>query len=160
MNDMKLTIQSTFRDSDSISAKLCADGDIEIMIRERDEGMKDIILSAFEAQTLAEALLKMAASLAPKKELAGKDDSETGAIEAPAREPSEMTLNEPIVKIYENTTGSRTLEMKDGREIFVSKEVWAKEPELQREHEKGKASIMYIRRDVHDNWNLIDTMPF
>lgn len=53
-------------------------------------------LSPFEAQTLAEALLKMAESLALSQEITGGDGSELGVIEYPATEPKEMMIKELI----------------------------------------------------------------
>lgn len=166
---MKLTIQTEDKSENHITLHLETNG-IFIAVTEDAEIVAGAWLSAFEAQTIANALLQMASKL-DASEPAKEDKSlrlETIA-DAIYDEPVlgkpyqsyEKTLTERIEVIYDgNGNFHKKLIMQNGLEVLVTKEVWERESHLQLESDNASPSFMNIKLDKKADWWLVDTLPF
>lgn len=175
---MKLTIESSQDTRGKITIE-SFETEIAVWVHGANS-TQGVYLSPFEAQTIASALLQMAKRLEnnpydvleemPQDEPIVEDMTDyqiekmRQERQAPIGETYqayEKTLNERIEYIKEAGGGiHKKLQMQNGLEVLVTKEVWDKESHLQGECENASAVYMNIKLDAEANWWLVDCLPF
>lgn len=177
---MELTIQSSIDSHDKIS--LTKHDDCITVFISRLGNTSAIDLSAFEAQTIASALLQMAKRLEnnpydvleemPQDEPIIEDmtDYQIEKMRQERQVPIgktyqsyEKTLNERIEYVHSEVIGTtirKLLKMQSGIEVFATSDIWDKESHLQGECDNDFPSFMNIKLDAEANWWLVDCLPF
>lgn len=168
---MKLTIQTEDKSENHITLHLETKS-IFIAVTEDAEIVAGAWLSPFEAQTIANALLQMAAKLetpeAAKEEKSLRLETVADTIydePVPGKpyQSYEKTLTERIELIYDfkgHNNIHKKLMMQNGLEVLVTKEVWERESHLQSECDNATPSFINIQLDKNADWWLVDTLPF
>lgn len=162
---MKLTIITDFQEQE-ISIGIGTDK-IYLHVTE-DDSTRGAFLSAFEAQTIASALLQMAAKLeyphdvfdehAAIHQLMPEIDTLEREKKARLAKQDYITLNEPILSMREDERGKYISANTTG--FYTSNETWERESHLQREYENNEASYMNLKKDSDGLWWLEDCLPF
>lgn len=179
----KLSLNITTDDSEYNSVSLRLETEqIFLSVKEDSVIIAGCWLSAFEAQTIASALLQMAKRLEnnpydvleemPQDEPIIEDmtDYQIEKMRQERQVPIgetyqayEKTLNERIEYVHSEVIGTtirKLLKMQSGLEVFATLDVWEKEKHLQKESDNDSPSFMNIKLDAEANWWLVDCLPF
>lgn len=163
---MELTIQTTQDSNDTISLVKLDDSIMLTVMRLGNAIALD--LSAFEAQTIAGALLQMAGRLeshsgdvldeeAMTKQAINIDTLEREK-KARLERQKEIALREVILSYRDDYRGKYVTMNTTG--FYASNETWAKERHLQGEHERNEPSCVNLKKDENGDWWLVDCLPF